>query len=126
MPNHKQEKTMIGAAPNLARECEAHYDDIYARAEVYQQVWDEIKYPDEDFVKGNADEISGALCQLFYIADTSAVNRDEFVAQLSVVKDVLNKLRADYCERETEKRAYPKLNQRTKHARISRNTWWVS
>ena len=94
--------------PNLAKYCQARYDEIYAHSDIYQQVWDEIKYPDEDFVKDNADQISDMLSQLFTIADTPAVNSDEFVAQLSVVKDVLNKLRADYCERESEKRAYPK------------------
>ena len=99
---------MIGAAPNLAKDCEAHYDEIYEYTGIYQQVWGELKYPDEDFVIANADEISDVLSQLFYIADTAAVNDDEFVAQLSVVKDILTKLRADYCERETEKRAYPK------------------
>ena len=99
---------MIGSAPNLARECEARYDVIYEHSDIYQQVWDETKYPDEDFVKDNADEIGDMLAQLFTIADTPAVSRDEFVAQLSVVKDALNKLRGDYCEREAEKRAYPK------------------
>ena len=87
--------------PNLAKYCQAHYDEIYAQTDIYQQVWDEIKCPDEDFVKDNADEISDMLSQLFTIADTPAVNRDGFVDQLSVVKDVLNKLRADYCERES-------------------------
>ena len=94
--------------PNLAKACEVRYDEIYEYTSIYQEVWDEIKYPDEDFVKDNADEISDVLAQLFYIADTPAVNRDGFVDQLSVVKDILNKLRADYCEREAEKRAYPK------------------
>ena len=94
--------------PNLAKACEARYNEIYAHTDIYQEVWDEIKYPDRDFVIDSADEISGVLAQLFYIADTPAVSRDGFVDQLSVVKDVLNKLRADYCERETEKRAYPK------------------
>ena len=94
--------------PNLAKICQVRYDDIYARAEIYQQVWDEIKCPDENFVKDNAVEISDMLSQLFTITDDAAANRDEFVAQLMVVKDILNKLRADYCERETENRAYPK------------------
>ena len=94
--------------PNLAKYCQARYDEIYAHTDIYQQVWDETKYPDEAFVKDNADEIGDMLAQLFTIADTPAINRDEFVSQLSVVKDVLNKLRADYCEIEAEKRAYPK------------------
>ena len=94
--------------PNLAKACEVRYEEIYTHSDIYEEVWDEIKYPDRDFVVDNADEISDMLSQLFTIADTPAVNRDEFVAQLSVVKDVLNKLRADYCEREAEKRAYPK------------------
>ena len=94
--------------PNLAKYCQARYDEIYAHTDIYQQVWDEIKCPDEDFVKDNADEISDMLAQLFTIADTPAINRDEFVSQLSVVKDVLNKLRGGYCEIEAEKRAYPK------------------
>ena len=94
--------------PNLAKACEARYNEIYEYSDMYQTVWDEIKCPDEDFVSANADEISDMLSQLFTITDTPAVNRDEFVAQLSVVKDILNKLRADYCERETEKRAHPK------------------
>ena len=94
--------------PNLAKYCQARYDEIYAQTDIYQQVWDEIKYPDEDFVVGNADEISDVLAQLFHIADTTAVNSDEFVDHLTVMKNILNKLRADYCERETEKRAYPK------------------
>ena len=94
--------------PNLAKACEARYDVIYEHSDIYQQVWDEIKYPDRDFVMDNADEISSVLAQLFYIADTAVVNQDGFVDQLSVVKDILNKLRADYCEVEAEKRAYPK------------------
>ena len=94
--------------PNLAKACEVRYEEIYTYSDIYQEVWDEIKYPDKDFVTEHADEISDMLAQLFTIADTPAVNRDEFVAQLSVVKDVLNKLRADYCDRESEKRAYPK------------------
>ena len=94
--------------PNLAQACEARYDEIYAHTDIYQEVWDEIKCPDEDFVKDNADEISDVLAQLFYIADTPVVNSDEFFDHLIVMKDVLNKLRGDYCERETEKRAYPK------------------
>ena len=94
--------------PNLAKYCQARYDEIYAHTDIYQQVWDEIKCPDEDFVKDNADEISDMLAQLFTIADTPAINRDEFVSQLSVVKDVLNKLRGGYCEIEAEKRAYQK------------------
>ena len=107
MPTHNRDKTML-LDPNVAKACEVRYEEIYAQTDIYQQVWDEIKYPDEDFVKDNADQISDMLSQLFTIADTPAVNSDEFVAQLSVVKDVLNKLRADYCERESEKRAYPK------------------
>ena len=99
---------MIASAPNLAKECESRYDEIYAHTDLYQEVWDETSYPDEDFVSENAAEICDMLAQLFTIAYTPAVNRDEFVAQLSVVKDVLNKLRRDYCEREAEKRAYPK------------------
>ena len=94
--------------PNLAKACEVRYEEIYAFTDIYQEVWDEIKYPDEDFIKDNADAISDMLSQLFTISDTPAVNRDGFVDQLSIVKDVLNKLRADYCEREAEKRAYPK------------------
>ena len=94
--------------PNLAKACEVRYEEIYTYSNIYQEVWDEIKCPDEDFVKDNADQISDMLSQLFTIADTPAVNRDGFVDQLSIVKDVLNKLRADYCEREAEKRAYPK------------------
>ena len=94
--------------PDLAQYCQARYDEIYAYTNIYQQVWDEIKSPDIDFVVDNADEISDVLAQLFHIADTAAVNRDEFVSQLSLVKDILNKLRSDYCDRETEKRAYPK------------------
>ena len=99
---------MIGAAPNLAKECEARYEEIYTYSDIYQQVWDETKYPDRDFVVGNADEIADMLSQLFHISATPAVDRDSFVAQLSVAKDALTKLRADYCEREAEKRAYPK------------------
>ena len=94
--------------PKLAQYCQSRYDEIYAYTNIYQQVWDEIKHPDDDFVIDNAGDISNILSQLFAITDTAAVNRDEFVSQLSVVKDVLNKLRADYCERETEKRAHPK------------------
>ena len=94
--------------PSLAKACEVRYEEIYAYTNIYQQVWDESKYPDEDFVKDNAEEIGDLLAQLVYIADTPAVNSDEFVSQLSLVKDILNKLRADYCERETEKRACPK------------------
>ena len=94
--------------PNLAKACEARYEEIYTYSDIYQTVWDETKYPDKDLVTDNADEISDVLAQLFHIADTPAVNRDEFVAQLSVVKDILSKLRGGYCERETEKRAYPK------------------
>ena len=94
--------------PSLAKACEVRYEEIYTYSNLYQQVWDEIKSPDIDFVVDNADEIGDVLAQLFHIADTAAVNGDEFVAQLSVVKDILNKLRTDYCERETEKRAYPK------------------
>ena len=94
--------------PNLAKFCQARYDEIYAQTDIYQQVWDEIKYPVKDFVEANADEISDALSRLFTIADTPAVNSDECVIQMSIAKDILNKLRADYCEREAEKRAYPK------------------
>ena len=94
--------------PNLAKACEVRYEEIYTYSNIYQEVWDEIKCPDEDFVKDNADQISDMLSQLFTISDKAAVNRDEFVSQLSLVKDILNKLRADYCEREAEKRAYPK------------------
>ena len=107
MPTHNRDNTML-LDPKLAQYCQARYDEIYAYTNIYQQVWDEIKCPDEDFVKANADEISDMLSQLFTIADTAAVNRDEFVSQLSLVKDILNKLRSDYCEREAEKRAYPK------------------
>ena len=107
MPNYKPDKTML-LDPNLAKACQVRYDEIYEYSDIYQTVWDDIKCPDEDFVKDNADGIGDMLSQLFTIADTPAVNRDEFVAQLSVVKDILNKLRADYCERETEKLAYPK------------------
>ena len=99
---------MIGAAPNLARECQVRYDEMYEYTDIYQQVRDEIKCPDEAFVKDNADEISDVLAQLFTIADTPAEGSDEFVAQLIVVKDILNKLREDYCEREAENRTYPK------------------
>ena len=94
--------------PNLAKACEVRYEEIYTYSNIYQQVWDETKYPDKDFVEANADEIGDMLSQLFTIADTPAVSRDGFVDQLSVVKDVLNKLRGGYCERETEKRAYQK------------------
>ena len=99
---------MIGPAPNLAAACEARYEEIYKYTNLYNHIWDEIKYPDEDLVKDNAEEIGDVLAQLFYIADTPAVNGDECIDQLSVVKTILNKLRADYCEREAEKRAYPK------------------
>ena len=99
---------MIGPAPNLAAACEARYDQMYQYSDIYQEVLDEIKHPDKDFVTDNADEISDVLSQLFTIADTAAVNGDECIDQLSVVKTILNKLRADYCEREAEKRAYPK------------------
>ena len=92
IPDHNRDKIML-LDPKLAQACEVRYDEIYAHADIYQTVWDDIKYPDKDFVTDNADEISDMLAQLFTIADTPAVNRDEFVAQLSVVKDVLNKLR---------------------------------
>ena len=107
MPTNNRDKTML-LDPSLAKACEVRYEEIYKYSDIYQQVWDEIKYPDRDFVVDNADEIGDMLSQLFTIADTAAINRDEFVSQLSLVKDILIKLRADYCERETEKRAYPK------------------
>ena len=62
--------------PRLARGCEVSYEEIYKYSDIYQQVWDEIKFPDEDFVTDNADEISDMLSQLFTIADTAAVNRE--------------------------------------------------
>lgn len=99
---------MIGSAPNLAKACEARYDEIYEYSDIYQQVWDEIKFPDADFVKGNADEIGEMLSQLFAIAESPFPSADIAVDQLADVKNLLIEFRAAYCERETDKRAYPK------------------
>ena len=94
--------------PHLAKYCQARYDEIYAQTDIYQQVWDEIKYPDEDFVKDNADEIGDMLAQLFTIADTLYINADAAIEKLADINDLLIAFRNACCERESEKRAYPK------------------
>ena len=99
---------MIGSAPNLAKACEVRYEEIYKYTNLYQHIWDETKYPDEDMVKDNAEEIGDVLAHLFYIADAPFTNADMAVEQLANVKNLLIAFRTEYCERETEKRAYPK------------------
>ena len=94
--------------PNLAKACEARYEEIYTYSDIYQTVWDDIKYPDEDFVKDNADEISDLLRRLFAIADAPFISAEVAVEQLADVKNLLFAFRIACCERETENRAYPK------------------
>ena len=107
MPTHNQDKTML-LDPNLAKACEVRYEEIYTYSDIYQQVWDEIKYPDKDFVTDNADGIGDVLTQLFKVADAPFTNADMAVEQLANIKNLLIAFRTEYCERETEKRAYPK------------------
>ena len=106
-PPANQDKTML-LDPHLAKYCQARYDEIYAQTDIYQQVWDEIKYPDEDFVKDNADEIGDVLSRLFAISDDSFLNEGMAVDQLAEVKNLLIAFRTACCEREAEKRAYQK------------------
>ena len=94
--------------PSLAKACEVRYEEIYTYSNLYQQVWDEIKSPDIDFVLDNADEIGEVLAQLFAIAESPFINADAAVEQLADVKNLLIAFRTEYCEREAEKRAYPK------------------
>ena len=68
-------------------------NDVIIEQKMAQQRYTNEYHPDE-----RSEEERNAQTQMA---------SNGFVDQLSVVKDVLNKLRSDYCERETEKRAYP-------------------
>ena len=99
---------MIGPAPNLAKVCQARYDQMYQYSDIYQQVWDETESPDDDFVKSNANDIGDLLSLLFNIANAPFINEAMAVEQLADIKELLIAFRTEYCEQEAEKRAYPK------------------